>query len=129
MKTKLFKNLLASLVLIFVMAPVLALPVMAQNIGLNYAENIGLSGTNMNPQEAAVSIIKYLMTFLGIIAVAVILLGGFRWLTAGGNEDKIASAKNTIIAGVIGLIIVLAAYAIVQFIVSTTTNLIENGGM
>jgi len=127
MKTKLFKNLLASLVLIFVMAPVLALPVMAQNIGLNYAENIGLSGTNMNPQEAAVSIIKYLMTFLGIIAVAVILLGGFRWLTAGGNEDKIASAKNTIIAGVIGLIIVLAAYAIVQFIVSTTTNIITNG--
>ena len=127
MRTKLFKNLLASLILIFVMAPVLALPVMAQNIGLNYAENIGLTGTNMEPREAAVNIIKYLMTFLGIIAVAVILLGGFRWLTAGGNEDKIASAKNTIIAGVIGLIIVLSAYAIVQFIVRTTTNFIPNG--
>ena len=127
MRTKLFRNLLASLVLIFVMTPVLALPVMAQNIGMNYAANIGLASTNMNPQEAAVNVIKYLMTFLGIIAVAVILLGGFRWLTAGGNEDKIAAAKKTIIAGVIGLIIVLAAYAIVQFIVSTTTNMITNG--
>jgi len=65
------------------------------------------------------------MTFLAIIAVIVILIGGFRWMTAAGNEDRVASAKKTIIAGAIGLIIILAAYAIVTFVITTTTNLLN----
>jgi len=66
-----------------------------------------------------------LMTFLGIIAVVVVLLGGFKWMVAGGNEDKIADAKKTIIAGLIGLVIIISAYAIVQIIVSTTMNVLS----
>jgi len=71
--------------------------------------------------------LRYLMTFLGIIAVIVILYGGFRWLTAAGNEDRVAKAKKTVIAGVIGLIVILAAFAIVTFVVNTTGGLLSNG--
>ena len=73
----------------------------------------------------AVDIVKYLMTFLGIIAVAVILYGGFIWMTASGNDDKVDKAKKLIIAGAIGLIIILAAFAIVQFVVTMTNNALE----
>ena len=97
------------------------------DLGINYASNLNLAGTNQDPRDAAVNIVRYLMTFLGIIAVVVILFGGFKWMTAGGNEDRVAEAKKLIVAGIIGLIIVLAAFAIVQFVLSTTTNLLSNG--
>jgi hypothetical protein len=108
-----------------VIFPALVTAVHAQaDFGLNVANNIGLPNTANDPKEAAVTIVKYLMTFLGIIATIVILWGGFQWLTAGGNEDKVAGAKKTLIAGIIGLIIIIAAFAIVQLIVNTTTNLL-----
>jgi hypothetical protein len=44
------------------------------------------------------------------------LAGGFEWMTAGGNEEKTTEARKRIIAGVIGLAIILSAYAIAQFV-------------
>lgn len=128
MKTKIF-TFLAVFNLLIVPMFVCALPAMAGDleIGLEYAENLGLADTDEDPRDVVVSVIRFLMTFLGLIAVAVILLGGFRWLTSAGNEDKISKAKKTIIAGVVGLIVVLAAFAIVQFVVNTTSNMISSG--
>jgi len=101
---------------------VLINPVQAQ-IGIGYAGNLGLQeAEEADPRDMAVEIVRYLMTFLGIIAVTVILLGGFKWMTSAGNEDKVAEAKQLIVSGVIGLIIILAAFAIVQFIVTMTGN-------
>ena len=62
------------------------------------------------------------MTVLGIIAVCVILYGGFMWMTAAGNEDRVDKAKQMIIAGAIGLVIILAAYAIVNFVIGITND-------
>jgi heme/copper-type cytochrome/quinol oxidase subunit 2 len=120
---KVLKNLVV-FSFIFVMSAAIALPAMASGdiIGINYASNFGLNATDGDVRQQAVEIIRYLMTFLGIIATVIILLGGFRWLTAAGNEDRIAEAKKTIIAGVIGLIIILAAFAIVTFVVNITNN-------
>lgn len=107
----------------FLFSAIVVLPVSAQDIGLDYAENFELQTSNeTNPQQMAVDIVKYLMTFLGIIAVVIILLGGFKWMTAAGNEDKVAEAKKLIIAGVIGLIIILCAFAIVTFVVNITND-------
>jgi hypothetical protein len=118
---------LTTLLLIIVPCLALALQAQAQNVdfGLNNAGDIGLPSTNTDPKAAAVSIVRYLMTFLGIIAVIIILWGGFQWLTAGGNEDRVGSAKKTIIAGVIGLIIIIAAYAIVTIVVGFATNILS----
>jgi len=79
--------------------------------------NIGLG--NKDPREIAADIIKVILGFLGIIAVVIILLGGFKWMTAGGNEDKIEEAKKMITAGVIGLVIILAAFGIATFVISS----------
>ena len=116
----------AMFTVMFMAVSAFALPAMAQpDLGLNYATNLGLASQNGDVRDTAVDIVKYLMTFLGIIAVVVILIGGFRWMTAGGNEDKIASAKKTITAGAIGLIVILAAFAIVTFVIQITTNAIN----
>jgi hypothetical protein len=117
---------LATLLLIMVPCLAFALQANAQavNFGLNAANNIGLPNTAQDPKQAAASIVRYLIGFLGIIAVVVILWGGFQWLTAGGNEDKVGSAKKTIISGLIGLVIIIAAYAIVTIVVGFANNVI-----
>lgn len=62
-------------------------------------------------------IIRAALGFLGIIAVVIILYGGFIWMTAGGSPEKVQKAQQVIIAGAIGLAIILSAWAITTFIV------------
>ena len=51
-----------------------------------------------------------------------VLWGGFKWMTAAGEESKIEEAKKLMGGGVIGLIIILAAYAITAFVVNQLTQ-------
>ncbi|MEA3398326.1 MAG: Ig-like domain-containing protein [Patescibacteria group bacterium] len=88
--------------------------VMAQNLGVNYAGNLGLA--NADPRTAAVNVIKIALTFLGIIAIVMILYGGFVWMTAAGDPGRVEKAKKILISAIIGLIIILSAFLIVQFI-------------
>lgn len=94
----------------------------AANFGFDYGANLGLG--NADPRDAAVSLIKVIMTFLGIIAVVVILLGGFKWLTAAGSEDKVAEARKLLVAGIIGLIIILSAWAITTFVINQMATVV-----
>ena len=71
-----------------------------------------------DPRVIAASVVNIMLGFLGIIAVLIILLGGFKWMTAGGNEDAVAQAKKMMTAGVIGLVIVLASFGLAQFVIN-----------
>lgn len=73
---------------------------------------------NNDPRLLAVNIINIALGFLGIIAVILILYAGFRWMTAGGNEENVATAKKILIAGIIGLIIILASFALANFVIN-----------
>lgn len=115
------KKILSALVL----AAVLAVPTVAAaqvNIG-SYGNTFGLGTSDL--QATVIKIVQWVLGFLGLIAVIFILYGGFVWMTAGGNEDKVATAKKVISAAVVGLIIVLLAWAIVTFVVGQTNNLTQ----
>jgi hypothetical protein len=70
-------------------------------------------------QNTIGSLIRVGLGFLGVVAVVIILFGGFKWMTAGGNDKNVAEAKSLIIAGIIGLAIILSAYAIASFVISS----------
>ena len=70
-----------------------------------------------DPRTIIGRIINIALGFLGVIAVGIILLGGFKWMTAAGNEDKTTEAKQLLGAGVIGLIIILSAWALATFVI------------
>ncbi|MFA5318647.1 MAG: pilin [Patescibacteria group bacterium] len=72
-----------------------------------------------DPREIAAEVINVILGFLGIVAVIIILAGGFKWMTAGGNQDKVDEAKKLMAAGAIGLVIVLAAFGIARFLISS----------
>ncbi|MDD4694985.1 MAG: Ig-like domain-containing protein [Patescibacteria group bacterium] len=65
------------------------------------------------------TIIQIFLGLLGLIALILILYGGFVWMTSAGNEEKISQAKKIIISATIGLIIIFASYAIVSFVLKT----------
>jgi len=69
-------------------------------------------------RQTAARIINVALGFLGIIAVVIVLLGGFKYMIAGGQEEKTTEAKNYIISGIIGLAIILSAWAITSFVIS-----------
>lgn len=69
-------------------------------------------------RQTAARIINVALGFLGIIAVVIVLLGGFKYMVAGGNEEKTSEARKLIVSGIIGLAIILSAWAITSFVIS-----------
>lgn len=72
---------------------------------------------NEDPRTVAAGVINVFLGFLGIVAVVIILLGGFKYMTSMGNEDQIEKAKDMITAAAIGLIIILMSWAISKFVI------------
>ncbi|MFH1564696.1 MAG: hypothetical protein ABIC82_02480 [bacterium] len=72
--------------------------------------------------EIIARVVKYLLTFLGVIFIVLIVYAGFIYMTAMGESDKISSAKNIIISASIGLAIILASYSFTYFILQAFTN-------
>ena len=62
-------------------------------------------------------IIKNVLGFIGIFFLILVISGGYQWMSAGGNEEIIGKAKKRIINATIGLIIVLVAYILTNFII------------
>ncbi len=62
-------------------------------------------------------IINLLLYVLGAIAVLMIIIGGIRYTTSGGDQSGVKGAKDTILYAVIGLVVALMAYAIVNFVI------------
>lgn len=75
-------------------------------------------GANEKPlQDRLKTIVNILLFVLGAIAVIMIVIGGIRYTTSNGESSGITGAKNTILYAVVGLVIALLAYAIVNFVV------------
>ena len=90
------------------------------NQSLAYATVVGWGTQDL--RTTMMLVINILMGFLGIVAVVGIFYGGLKYLTAGGNEEQAAGGKNVMIAGVVGLAIIFAAYSIAAFVVSSLVN-------
>ena len=86
-------------------------------------EQIGLGGADL--KDTVINIIQLVLGLMTLIAVVLIIWGGFLWLTSAGNEDRIDKAKKTISAAAIGLVIILLAWAIVLFVARTTANVTQ----
>ncbi|PIR67131.1 MAG: hypothetical protein COU51_00005 [Parcubacteria group bacterium CG10_big_fil_rev_8_21_14_0_10_36_14] len=114
------KVLLGIAVFALVMMPAVALAQSQpkSNLGLDEFGSQTQLGTKALTATIA-SIINVAMGLLGMVVVVLILAGGFLWMTAAGSEEKISKAKSLIFGGVIGLAIILSAYAVAQFVVTS----------
>lgn len=67
-------------------------------------------------------IINIVLSFTGLIAVLLVIYGGWLWMTSRGNEDQITNAKKTIISSLIGLSIIIGSFALTSLVVNILVN-------
>ena len=93
---------------------------MVKQGGLNEIRDKAYGQSSDQPSNSMVMvmarIIKVFLDLLGIIFLALLVWAGFKWMTAGGDEDKVKEAKSQITTAVIGLVIIFAAYSIAHFV-------------
>lgn len=70
-------------------------------------------GPTGNVESFAFRIINYVLAAAGLVAVVYLIIGGFNYITSGGNEETTKKAVRTLLNAVIGLVVIFAAYAIV----------------
>lgn len=99
--------------------------------GVNQASNnststsCGSNGTGTGAPDItkiATKIINILSVIVGAIAVIMIIWGGFKYITSGGDTGNVSGAKNTLIFAIVGLIIVALAQFVVHFVLNTATS-------
>lgn len=115
-----FKKFLLSISLIFLPQIVFA----RENAiieGLEILEEpLGLGTKDL--RLIAADLINQAIGLLGILAVGIILYAGLVWMTAGGNDEKIAKAKKITVSGLIGLVIILTSYSLANFVLTSLLN-------
>lgn len=86
--------------------------------------NIAVGYTQGESKQSSIgeiikTVVQIMMYILGSIAVIMIIVGGIKYSTSQGDSSSVQSAKNTILYSVVGLIVAIAAYAIVSFVVGS----------
>ena len=81
------------------------------------SDGAGLGGDSDSLTTTIGSLISVLLGFLGVIFLILIIYAGLLWMTAAGNEDNVKKAKSILLNSVIGLVILLSAYAISSFVI------------
>jgi heme/copper-type cytochrome/quinol oxidase subunit 2 len=94
---------------------------------LEFSENTSTSDCSTTDATERVNnlihtIVNLLSAIVGIVAVIMIIFGGLRYITSGGNDSSVTGAKNTILYAIIGLIIVALAQVLVRFTLNKVTN-------
>ena len=85
-------------------------------------ENIN-SEASSSVDEVVKLVINLFSWVVGVVAVIMIIYGGFQYITAAGDSGKVSNAKNTILYALIGLVIVALAQVIVRFVLGNITSL------
>ena len=90
--------------------------------GVN-ASNTGNVPENIDGNDGLVTkVVNILLWAIGLISVIMIIIGGIRYATSNGDSNAVTAAKNTIMYAVIGLVIAIFAYAIVNFVLVQITG-------
>ena len=81
-------------------------------------------GAKTDPRTLITNLLGIIAGFLGIIAVVIILISGFQWMTAGGDEEAVKTAQKRLVQGVIGLILILSTWSVAYYVVNTLSGTI-----
>ncbi|MCH2188296.1 hypothetical protein MK079_00505 [Candidatus Gracilibacteria bacterium] len=90
--------------------------------GIEQIQRIEDLETERSASEYVQDVVAYILSFLAIITVVVIIYAGFVILTSVGNDEKVSSAKNTLLSSLIGLGLIFLAFPIAQFIIDVLTT-------
>jgi hypothetical protein len=94
-----------------------------KEIGTPFGDTNGQPGSL---KATIINIIQTLLGFLGLVMTIIIIWSGWRWMTAGGDEKKVETARSHLIQAAIGGVIIISAYVITYIVVETSRITITN---
>jgi hypothetical protein len=106
-----------------VTAPVSALGEGGAPAGVNAARGDNTPSNLVNGDSSIVRRAINIMLFgVGVLSVVMLIFGGFRYVISGGKKESVTNAKNTILYAIIGLLVAVFAYAIINFILGAALS-------
>lgn len=90
-------------------------------VGAGLGDADAVSGDASDIDSVITTVVEVLSVIVGVLAVIMIIISGFKYVTSGGDAQKVASAKSTLIYAIIGIVIVVLAQVIVRFVLSSAT--------
>ena len=86
--------------------------------GMESSIDRGKNNVPTSANEVFKTITNIMFFIIGAVSVIMLIYGGIRYTTSGGNANNVTAAKNTIIYSIVGLVVAILAYAIVSFVVT-----------
>ncbi len=90
--------------------------------GAEAARADGMPYNLIGPEGVFTQVTNTVLYIVGIVSVIMLIYGGLRYVISGGDSKKVTDAKNTILYAIIGLIISILAFAIVNFVINAITG-------
>ncbi|MBI5530691.1 MAG: hypothetical protein HY918_04295 [Candidatus Doudnabacteria bacterium] len=87
----------------------------------------GLNSSQSLPELIA-NVIRLMLLFAGAIAVVFVIIGGYQYLTSAGNEETAEKGRKTLTNAIIGVVIIILAYVIINVIVNLVSSSNGYGG-
>ncbi|MBI2442550.1 MAG: hypothetical protein HYV40_01420 [Candidatus Levybacteria bacterium] len=115
---------LAATLLIFASSPALAFAQEGESIDpcISNPDLSTCQASGIKIGEALGTVIQFIFVIAVILALGFLVYGGIRWITSGGDKSGVETARNTIIAAIVGLIIVFLAYVVLNLILTFLTG-------
>lgn len=95
--------------------------------GVNAARGTDVPSTLLGDGGGLSTIVNTMLFIIGFLSVIMLIFGGLRYIISGGNAAAVTAAKNTILYAIVGLIIAIFAYAIVNFVIGSLTGTASGG--
>lgn len=115
-----------------ILATFISVPSYAQEMtlqsGVQSARGDGQPVTLFGDGGIFTTIVNILLFIIGALSVIMLIIGGIRYTVSGGNQSAVTAAKNTIMYAIVGIIIAVLAYAIVNFVLSALLGGDAGGG-
>lgn len=127
MKNKIFRLLILSVSLLFLVTPVFVLA-----DGGGKTEPVSLSNPlgegEVAPEAIIGNVINAVLGIVGSLALLMFIYGGLVWMTSSGNSEKVQKGKNILVWATLGLVVIFASYALVNFVLTDVINAPNAGG-
>jgi hypothetical protein cdiviTM7_00647 len=90
--------------------------------GVNSAKGDGVNENTADPQALVKQFVNIFLFAVGALSVIMLIWGGIRYTTSAGDSNKVQAAKNTVLYAIVGLVVAILAYAIVNMVMSKFTS-------
>lgn len=87
------------------------------NSGVDSAQGEGVGQVSTDPESLVKKFVNIFLFAVGALSVIMLIWGGIRYTTSAGDSNKVQAAKNTVLYAIVGLVVAILAYAIVNMVI------------